>query len=58
MIKVKRIDHVAMKQADVRSIDEVPRPGTRGHLVAFPHPASTGVLFELCAPASSHGAKA
>ena len=31
-------------------IDETPRPGARGHQVAFLHPASTGgVLFELCA---------
>jgi methylmalonyl-CoA/ethylmalonyl-CoA epimerase len=49
----------SLKQAGIRLIDEVPRPGARGHLVAFLHPASTGgVLFELCAPASPHGAKA
>jgi methylmalonyl-CoA/ethylmalonyl-CoA epimerase len=30
-------------------IDETPRPGARGHQVAFLHPAATGgVLFELC----------
>ena len=47
-----------LKAAGVRLIDDVPRPGARGHLVAFLHPASTGgVLFELCAPAP-HGAKA
>jgi methylmalonyl-CoA/ethylmalonyl-CoA epimerase len=46
----------ALKSAGVRLIDEVPRPGARGHLVAFLHPASTGgVLFELCA--SPHGAQ-
>lgn len=45
----------SLKQAGIRLIDEVPRPGARGHLVAFLHPASTGgVLFELCA--SPHGA--
>jgi methylmalonyl-CoA/ethylmalonyl-CoA epimerase len=45
-----------LKSAGVRLIDEVPRPGARGHLVAFLHPASTGgVLFELCA--SPHGAQ-
>jgi methylmalonyl-CoA/ethylmalonyl-CoA epimerase len=45
----------ALKQDGIRLIDEVPRQGARGHLVAFIHPASTGgVLFELCA--SPHGA--
>lgn len=40
----------SLKAAGVRLIDETPRPGARGHLVAFLHPASTGgVLFELCA---------
>jgi len=49
----------SLKAAGVRLIDDVPRPGARGHQVAFLHPASTGgVLFELCAPASPHGAKA
>jgi methylmalonyl-CoA/ethylmalonyl-CoA epimerase len=44
-----------LKQSGIRLIDEVPRQGARGHLVAFLHPASTGgVLFELCA--SPHGA--
>jgi methylmalonyl-CoA/ethylmalonyl-CoA epimerase len=41
---------VTLKAAGVRLIDETPRPGARGHDVAFLHPASTGgVLFELCA---------
>ena len=41
-----------LKAAGVRLIDEAPRPGARGHEVAFLHPAATGgVLFELCAPA-------
>jgi methylmalonyl-CoA/ethylmalonyl-CoA epimerase len=57
----------SLKAAGVRLIDETPRPGARGHQVAFLHPASTGgVLFELCAPvppqapspAPPHGAKA
>lgn len=40
----------ALKAAGVRLIDETPRPGARGHDVAFLHPDSTGgVLFELCA---------
>jgi methylmalonyl-CoA/ethylmalonyl-CoA epimerase len=39
----------SLKAAGVRLIDEKPRPGARGHQVAFLHPASTGgVLFELC----------
>jgi methylmalonyl-CoA/ethylmalonyl-CoA epimerase len=38
-----------LKAAGVRLIDEAPRPGARGHQVAFLHPAATGgVLFELC----------
>jgi len=42
-----------LKAAGVRLIDEAPRPGARGHQVAFIHPASTGgVLFELCAKAA------
>jgi methylmalonyl-CoA/ethylmalonyl-CoA epimerase len=42
-----------LKAAGVRLIDEVPRPGARGHMVAFIHPSDTGgVLFELCAHAS------
>ena len=46
-----------LKAAGVQLIDEAPRPGARGHLVAFIHPASTGgVLFELCA--TPHGAQA
>lgn len=43
-----------LKAAGVRLIDETPRPGARGHEVAFLHPASTGgVLFELCAGSSA-----
>jgi len=46
---------VALKAAGVRLIDETPRPGARGHLVAFLHPAATGgVLFELCEQARTH----
>jgi methylmalonyl-CoA/ethylmalonyl-CoA epimerase len=44
----------ALKAAGVRLIDETPRPGARGHQVAFLHPAATGgVLFELCSAESS-----
>lgn len=36
------------RESGVRLIDEQPRPGARGHRVAFLHPASTGgVLVEL-----------
>ena len=46
----------ALKAAGVRLIDETPRPGARGHDVAFLHPSATGgVLFELCADAGSGG---
>ncbi len=38
-----------LKAAAVPLIDETPRPGARGHWVAFIHPKATGgVLFELC----------
>jgi methylmalonyl-CoA/ethylmalonyl-CoA epimerase len=38
----------AMKAAGVRLIDEEPRVGAGGHLVAFVHPSATGgVLVEL-----------
>ena len=37
-----------LKDKGVRLIDEAPRPGAHGSLVAFIHPASThGVLVEL-----------
>ncbi len=36
------------RESGVRLIDNVPRPGARGHRVAFLHPESTGgVLVEL-----------
>jgi methylmalonyl-CoA/ethylmalonyl-CoA epimerase len=42
-----------LKAAGVPLIDDVARPGARGHRVAFLHPSATGgVLFELCA---AHG---
>lgn len=38
-----------LKAAGVALIDDAPRTGARGHLVAFLHPKATGgVLFELC----------
>ncbi len=37
-----------LKEKGVRLIDEAPRPGARGCLVAFIHPSTTnGVLLEL-----------
>jgi methylmalonyl-CoA/ethylmalonyl-CoA epimerase len=45
----------ALKAAGVALIDEAPRPGARGHLVAFLHPRATGgVLFELCQKGGTH----
>jgi methylmalonyl-CoA/ethylmalonyl-CoA epimerase len=39
------------REAGVRLIDEVPRPGAHGTRVAFLHPKSLGgVLLELCGP--------
>lgn len=39
----------SLRASNVPVIDETPRPGARGHLVAFIHPRATGgVLFELC----------
>jgi methylmalonyl-CoA/ethylmalonyl-CoA epimerase len=59
------IHHVALRVDDIRAalaelkargvrlIDETPRPGAHGSLVAFIHPsASHGVLVELKQPAS------
>lgn len=40
-----------LKARKVRLIDERPRPGVQGSLVAFLHPKATdGVLIELCQP--------
>lgn len=39
----------ALAEAGVRLIDDAPRPGAHGTLIAFAHPASTGgVLIEFC----------
>ena len=41
-----------LKQAGLRMIDDVPRPGAHHMQIAFVHPKSTfGVLTELCEPA-------
>lgn len=51
-----RVDDIEAKLADlkakgVRLIDERPRKGAHGNLIAFLHPKSTqGVLVELCQP--------
>jgi len=43
-----------LKAKGVRLIDERPRHGAHGNLIAFLHPKSTGgVLIELCQPPSS-----
>ena len=43
-----------LKERGIRLVDEAPRPGAEGDLVAFLHPRSTrGVLVELCERASS-----
>ena len=43
-----------LKEKGIRLVDEAPRPGAEGDLVAFLHPRSTrGVLVELCERASS-----
>lgn len=52
-----RVDDIEAKLADlkakgVRLIDDRPRKGAHGNLIAFLHPKSTqGVLIELCQPA-------
>jgi methylmalonyl-CoA/ethylmalonyl-CoA epimerase len=44
-----------LKAKGVRLVDETPRPGAEGALVAFIHPsAAHGVLVELKQPASAH----
>jgi methylmalonyl-CoA/ethylmalonyl-CoA epimerase len=54
-----RVDDVAaalarLKERGVRLIDEAPRPGAHGSLVAFIHPSSAhGVLVELMQAARS-----
>jgi methylmalonyl-CoA/ethylmalonyl-CoA epimerase len=45
-----------LKARGVRLVDESPRPGAEGALVAFIHPsAAHGVLVELKQPAAGHG---
>ena len=64
--KESRLHHVAYRVADInaelarlksqgtRLIDEQPRRGAHGNLIAFIHPSSTGdVLIEVCQPAST-----
>jgi methylmalonyl-CoA/ethylmalonyl-CoA epimerase len=44
----------ALRERGVRLIDETPRPGAHGNLIAFLHPKSTGgVLIELCQPTAA-----
>lgn len=45
-----------LRAAGVRLIDERPRRGAHGNLIAFLHPKSTGgVLIELCQFVGPHG---
>lgn len=37
-----------LKKKGVRLIDETPRPGAGGALIAFVHPSNTGMLIEIC----------
>lgn len=40
-----------LREAGIRLIDQTPRKGAHGNLIAFLHPKSTGgVLIELCQP--------
>ncbi len=44
-----RAELARLKNAGVRLIDEKPRRGAHGNMIAFLHPTSTaGVLIELC----------
>jgi methylmalonyl-CoA epimerase len=48
-----------LRARGVRLIDEVPRPGAHGSLVAFIHPSSAhGVLVELKQTAAAPGGRA
>ena len=55
-----RVDDIAaalaqLKSRGVRLVDESPRPGAEGALVAFIHPSSAhGVLIELKQPPAPH----
>jgi methylmalonyl-CoA epimerase len=55
-----RVENIEASLADLRSkgvrlIDEHPRKGAHGNLIAFLHPKSTGgVLIELCQPCGAH----
>ncbi|MBC5824775.1 MAG: methylmalonyl-CoA epimerase [Candidatus Eremiobacteraeota bacterium] len=54
-----RVDDIAaelrrLKHADIRLIDESPRRGAHGNLIAFIHPSATGgVLIEVCQPSQT-----
>ena len=48
-----------LKRKGVRLIDERPRRGAHGNLIAFLHPKATGgVLIELCQPPTNPSPKA
>ena len=63
MFKVLGVDHIGiaakdleaaladLKEKGVKLIDEKPRKGAGGKMIAFIHPKAThGVLLELCQP--------
>ncbi len=46
-----RAELIRLKRAGIRLLDEEPRRGAHGNMIAFLHPKSTaGVLIELCQP--------
>jgi methylmalonyl-CoA epimerase len=43
-----------LRSAGIRLIDDRPRPGAHGNLIAFIHPSATGgALIELCQPSAA-----
>jgi methylmalonyl-CoA epimerase len=53
-----RAELAALRRRGIRLIDEQPRRGAHGNLVAFLHPSSTGgTLIELCQPESPEASR-
>lgn len=51
-----RAELARLRSLGVRLIDETPRKGAHGNLIAFLHPKATdGVLIELCQPHEPQG---
>jgi len=56
--RVSDIEHELrrLKQLGVQLIDEHPRRGAHGNLIAFIHPSATGgALIEVCQPSGRQG---